>query len=328
MAISYSKGIREFEWTYEKAWNGLSKLHGTAQHHLDSFSGEKAINGHIRGYCFSNGLEKSFKLNYEIVLKNGIPTHLYDMRNERGDRLKDLLALNNELRSRLEMEPLKSNVIQNFQQRIKTEREALRNVQDDKFSSDEKEVNVPLIPKNPENKKVIITNGPSQSEDGILAKGNQTKQIVEIVGDKAIDTAANNVELVQAEDNPPVDDQKEEEVPVEVIEEAPEEKEEVEVVEEAPEEKEVEVVEEAPEEVEEVPVEEEEEEEEVPVEVVEEAPEEEEEPKVELDNSDSALVEEVEEDDGVNDAGINDDGDLSVDPDITETETEELNEFD
>ena len=327
MAISYSKGIREFEWTYEKAWNGLSKLHGTAQHHLDSFTGEKAINGHIRGYCFSNGLEKSFKLNYEIVLKNGIPTHLYDMRNERGDRLKDLLALNNELRSRLEMEPLKSNVIQNFQQRIKTEREALRNVQDDKFSSDEKEVNVPLIPKNPENKKVIITNGPSQSEDGILAKGNQTKQIVEIVGDKAIDTAANNVELVQAEDNPPVDDQKEEEeVPVEVIEEAPEEKEEVEVVEEAPEEEEVEVVEEAPEEVEEVPVEEEEEE--VPVEVVEEAPEEEEEPKVELDNSDSALVEEVEEDDGVNDAGINDDGDLSVDPDITETETEELNEFD
>ena len=229
MAISYSKGIREFEWPFEKAWKGLSNLYGTAQHHLDSFTGKKAINGHIRGYCFSNGLEKSFKLNYEIVLKNGVPTHLYDMRNERGDKLKNLLSLDNVLRGKLGMEELESGVIQNFQNRIVAEREALRNVKDQKFSSKEKEINVPLIPKNPENKKVIISNGPPEAEDGILEKNVESKQIVEIVGDQNLDTSAGNVELVKAEgDNSGevVETQDEEHIVGEsddVIEENPEE---------------------------------------------------------------------------------------------------------
>lgn len=345
MAISYSRAVREFEWPFEKAWQGLANLYGTAQHHLDSFVKKAAINAHIRGYCFSNGLEKSFKLNYEIILKNGIPTHLYDTRNQQTDRLKNLLSIDNVLREKLGMDQQDSDVIGKFQLRVQTEREALRNVQDTRFSAKDKEVEVPLIPKNPENLKVIISKGPPEVEEGILEKNTESKKVVEIMGDDQLDTGAKDVQLVNAEGDAPGEQVEATEAgDAQADQVQPENPEEPGLNEdEIPEEPETEEVIEEDVEPEEVPLEEEpvmlEDEEAVPNESNEEVPETEE---VEEEVLDEEPVEEAEpaseeqevpeevEQEGLNDAGINDDGDVSIDPDLTETDPDldELNEFD
>ena len=348
MAISYSKGIREFEWPFAKAWEGLSKLYGTANSHLDSFTGRTAINGRIRGYCFSNGLEKSFRLNYEIILKNGVPTHLYDMRNQHADEMKNLLNISNVLREKLGLERQESQVINEFQQRVKTEREALRNVQNRKFSAGDKEVEMPLIPKNPGNKNVIITHGPPENEEGVTEKGGESKEMVEIVGDKEVDTGGNEVQLVKVEGDNTGEVLENEEVGDEEVVEPEEvgdevglgemaESEDLEGLiggetgneEETPNEEEV---------IEEEPIlGDEEQSVEEALDGVEE-PETQEEGDIQEEGDDDLNGENVEDvvldnnmgEEGVNDAGINDHGDVSVDPDLTQTEEDlgELNEFD
>lgn len=126
MAISFSKGVREFEWSFEKAWQTLQNLHSTAHKHLDPVEDMKEVNANIRGYCFANGLEKSFNLNYEIILKNGLPTHLYDARNEEVDELKGVLYAVNMLRMKMGMVKVKSQAIEEFQELKKKENKLLQ----------------------------------------------------------------------------------------------------------------------------------------------------------------------------------------------------------
>ena len=124
MAISFSKGVREFEWPFEKAWTTLQTLHSTAHKHIDDVEDLKKINSNIRGYCFANGLEKSFKLNYEIILKNGLPTHLYDAHNEEVDELKGVLFAVNTLREKLGLSHVRSKAINEFR-RLKLQEQQL-----------------------------------------------------------------------------------------------------------------------------------------------------------------------------------------------------------
>lgn len=385
MGISYIKGIREFEWEFSVAWNSAKNLFGTAQKHLDSFKGRSGINQHIRGYCFANGLEKSFNLNYEIILKNGVPTHLYDARNATLDKLKEVLKLDNAIREKLGMEGKESSAIDSFELRVKTEREALRNIKSGKFTSETRDVAVPLIRKDPDNNTVIVSEGPPEAEDGMETKVEGNRQVGQIVGGDDVDTGTSDVTLVKTEGDsagetlkipepqPSAEAPESEElgVPVEP-EEAPQETEEVPGPEEAVPAEPEEIAEIAPAEEqlppEEAPVAEEElapevamvEEEQLAPEVAppaeepvleEEIPMEEEPVDEEMTdelmegldaNAEEVGMEPMAEEaetgqvdnigEGLNDAGINQDGDVSVDPDLTESvpeeEEDELSEFD
>lgn len=167
MAINYSKGIKEFEWDYQKAWSSLESLHINAKEHTDSFQPEDQILAKIRGFCFADGLQKSFQINYEIVLKNGKPTHLYDSRDKRKDQLERLEEMINWLSQKLGKKVEQSELIQTYRKNLQTERNGLRNVTEVKFSSSEVNENSLLRPKDPSLQKVIETTGPRKEEEGI-----------------------------------------------------------------------------------------------------------------------------------------------------------------
>lgn len=160
MAISFSQGVKEFQWSFTKAWDTLKTLKVTAHKHIDPIVGSKQINANIRGYCFANGLEKSFKLNYEIILKNGKVSHMYDSTNDELNSLKGVLFAVNSLRSKLGMEKEQSKAIDEFEKLKLIENQALKNIKRTDYSPKGSSINMNIIPKN-KNLNIVIedTNG-------------------------------------------------------------------------------------------------------------------------------------------------------------------------